>query len=204
MIAVALSSLAGFADALGFLASGGFFVSFMSGNSTRLGVGLAFAPRLAAIAASLILAFVLGVTVASLLRRAVPARRAAVTVLLAAVTLTLAAVVHRIAPPLVTLALIAAAMGAENVAFAIGGDVIGLTYMTGTLVKIGQRIATALTGGDPWGWLLYALLWTSLISGGVLGALAYQLLALDALWVAAALTASLALILWRLSTSSQW
>ena len=37
---VALSTLAGYVDATGFLMLGGFFVSFMSGNSTRLGVGL--------------------------------------------------------------------------------------------------------------------------------------------------------------------
>lgn len=204
LIAVALSSLAGFADALGFLASGGFFVSFMSGNSTRLGIGLAFAPKLAAIAGCLILSFVTGVTLASLVQRAVPSgRRAASTVLLAAVALAVAATVHRIAPPLAVLGLIAMAMGAENVAFAIGGDVIGLTYMTGTLVKIGQRVAAALSGGDRWAWLPYALLWAGLIGGGVLGALSYRLFSLDALWVAAALTAVLALLLWRFPPASE-
>src|SRR3569833_928148 len=41
LFACCLSALAGFVDAIGFIQSGGFFVSFMSGNSTRLGVGIA-------------------------------------------------------------------------------------------------------------------------------------------------------------------
>jgi Protein of unknown function (DUF1275) len=40
-LACALSALAGYVDGIGFLHLGGLFVSFMSGNSTRLGVSLA-------------------------------------------------------------------------------------------------------------------------------------------------------------------
>ena len=68
-LAASLSALAGFTDAVGFLGMGGFFVSFMSGNSTRVGVGLASEGAAAAIAASLVAAFVAGVTSASLLAR---------------------------------------------------------------------------------------------------------------------------------------
>ena len=38
---VLLAALAGIVDALAFSGLGGFFASFMSGNSTRFGVGLA-------------------------------------------------------------------------------------------------------------------------------------------------------------------
>src|ERR1700754_846594 len=61
VLAVCLSALAGFVDALGFIKLGGFFVSFMSGNSTRMSVGLAEGSRDFAIAGALIGTFVLGV-----------------------------------------------------------------------------------------------------------------------------------------------
>src|SRR5690606_15637296 len=46
-LAIGLSMLAGYIDALGFLRMRGLFVSFMSGNSTRLAVGLALESRVA-------------------------------------------------------------------------------------------------------------------------------------------------------------
>jgi len=39
--AIGLAAIAGYVDAIAFVDLGGFFVSFMSGNSTRLAVGLA-------------------------------------------------------------------------------------------------------------------------------------------------------------------
>ena len=84
-LAGGLAGLAGFVDATGYIASGGFFLSFMSGNSTRLGIGLASAPAEAAMAASLILAFVTGVVAGTLTGRASPANhRPRVLLLLAA------------------------------------------------------------------------------------------------------------------------
>lgn len=41
VMACVLSSLAGYIDGIGFIHLGGLFVSFTSGNSTRLGVMLA-------------------------------------------------------------------------------------------------------------------------------------------------------------------
>ena len=62
MLAATLSALAGYVDAVGFMTLGGFFVSFMSGNSTRLGVGLSLGEwEHAAIAFGLIALFVVGV-----------------------------------------------------------------------------------------------------------------------------------------------
>src|SRR5690242_10174008 len=49
---------------------------------------------------------------------------------------------------------------------------LGLTYVTGGLVKVGQLIAAALTGGARFGWLPNLLSWAALVAGGVLGALA--------------------------------
>jgi uncharacterized membrane protein YoaK (UPF0700 family) len=78
-------------------------------------------------------------------------------------------------------------MGAQNAVFAQDGEVsVGLTYMTGTLVKLGKRLTVALWGGDRFGWIPYLLLWTGLLSGAVSGALAYARLGPNALAFAGA------------------
>jgi len=67
LFACLLSALAGFVDAIGFIQSGGFFVSFMSGNSTRLAVGTVEAVRDALVAGAIILCFLGGVVGGTLL-----------------------------------------------------------------------------------------------------------------------------------------
>jgi uncharacterized membrane protein YoaK (UPF0700 family) len=191
--AICLAGLAGFVDAIGFLSLGGFFVSFMSGNSTRMGAALGMgAPAQAWLAGRLILAFVAGAMAATLIAHATQRwRKPAV---MGAVTLTLlaAALGHRGIDVHVVLMLIAAAMGAENCVFLRDGEVsIGLTYMTGTLVRFAQRAAIALAGGDCWAWLPHLLLWAGFVAGVYCGARAYGALALDALWIAVAAAASL-------------
>ena len=182
-VAIALSFLAGYVDAIAFIASGGYFVSFMSGNSTRLGVAVA-GGEIVGVVLMLIVAFVSGVVAATLVAGRRPGRRRRVMLLVFGLLVCAAASIGLVPVP-VTLAFAAAAMGAENGVFADGGDAIGLTYMTGALVKIGQRIAQAMTGGPRFGWLPYALLWTGLIMGGVAGGLAYAASGLQALWAAA-------------------
>lgn len=185
-IAVAAATLAGYADAIGFLSLGGFFVSFMSGNSTRLAVGVAGLSPEALIAARLILSFVAGVVLGSLIGAAAKRwRRPAVLVLVAGL-LALAAIVAMGAPDLAML-LVAAAMGAENTTFERDGEVsIGLTYMTGALVKLGQRLAGAIMGGPKLAWAPYLMLWLGLAGGAVAGALAWPVFGLAGLWAGVA------------------
>ena len=90
---MALAGLAGYVDAVGFLVTGGYFVSFMSGNSTRLAVGLsAAAPQVATLSALPIAAFVLGVIASSLVARWARNRRAAAVLGLVAALLIGAAI----------------------------------------------------------------------------------------------------------------
>src|ERR1700744_147166 len=91
LLAVGLSALAGFVDATGFLKLGGFFVSFMSGNTTRFAVGLVRNTNSAAVAGGLIGIFVLGVILATLTGRFVGKRRPAIILALVSVLLALAA-----------------------------------------------------------------------------------------------------------------
>lgn len=73
----------------------------------------------------------------------------AVTILLGT-----AATIMQVQPNTKALLLLAAAMGAENGLFLRDGEVsIGLTYMTGSLVRMAQRLAGALMGdADRWTW----------------------------------------------------
>ena len=67
-LACALSALAGYVDGIGYLHLGGLFVSFMSGNSTRLGVSLAAGEWPAAVDALVLIAlFVIGAAAGSLI-----------------------------------------------------------------------------------------------------------------------------------------
>lgn len=195
-LAAALSAVAGYVDAVGFLKLGGFFVSFMSGNSTRLGVGIATSDwAMAGTALALIGLFVAGATLGALVARMAGEGRRWPVLTLEAGLLALGAGLIGLGHGPAGAAVVVLAMGAENAAFQRNGDVgLGLTYMTGTLVKIGQRIATALSGGDRWAWAPFACLWLGLASGGAVGAFAYLHWGVLALWVAAGVVAVLALV----------
>ena len=201
-IAICLAALAGFVDALAFMSLGGFFASFMSGNSTRLGVSLATGMSGdTATAGALILSFVSGVILATVVVRArpkdsMPAVMAAVTLLLLA-----AAAVGSVAPGMIALLLLAVAMGAENGVFHRDGEVtIGLTYLTGSLVRMGQRLAGALMGdADRWAWLPYLLLWAGFVAGVVFGVAAHLRWGWSALWLAAGASAALTVLIHRVS-----
>jgi uncharacterized membrane protein YoaK (UPF0700 family) len=188
-LACTLSALAGYVDGIGFIHLGGLFVSFMSGNSTRLGVSLAGQDWLsAAIALGLIALFVAGAAAGSLIVLGRGVYRQAGVLLAEAVLLIAAALCHQFGGSRLAIALIVLAMGLENAVFQIeGGGGLGLTYVTGALVKVGQLIAAALTGGRRWAWVPNLLLWAALVAGSACGALAYHWINLSAVWFAAAL-----------------
>ena len=198
-LAIGLSALAGYVDAIGFIELGGFFVSFMSGNSTRLGVGLMERSRDATIAGGLIAMFVVGVIAGSLTGRGAGPHRRPVVLMLVAALLAAAATCSAIdATPIAVVAMVLA-MGAENSVFEQGDDVhIGLTYMTGALVKFGQRAAAVLLGGDRFAWAPYILLWAGLVVGAVAGAATHYWIGLAGLWIAAAFAATFAMIARRI------
>jgi uncharacterized membrane protein YoaK (UPF0700 family) len=195
ILAAGLSALAGFVDATGFINLGGFFVSFMSGNTTRFAVGLAAGTSAAATALGLIASFVLGVMAGTLAGRRARRNRAASVLSLVAILLAASALCGGFGYLPGAAIAMALAMGAENAVFEREGEVhIGLTYMTGTLVKLGQHLLGALLGGDRWAWRSYFLLWLGLASGALIGALLHPWLGLGALWIAAAAAALFAMI----------
>jgi uncharacterized membrane protein YoaK (UPF0700 family) len=187
-LACALSALAGYVDAIGFLHLGGLFVSFMSGNSTRMGVSLAEGEwASAAESLGLIALFVIGAAAGSLIVLGRGVNRQPWVLLVEASLLAAAALCYAFDLSNAAVAGIVLAMGLENAVFQIaGGAGLGLTYVTGALVKVGQLVAAALTGGARWGWTSNLLLWAALVAGSLCGALAYHWINLAAIWFAAA------------------
>ena len=180
VLAVVLSATAGFVDAVGFLEVGGYFVSFMSGNSTRMVVDLA-AGELggAGVAAVVLASFFTGAVAGAVVTRIrTGADRPAVLALVAAGLLA-ASALHALTPATlfgvpVAMVVVTASMGAMNSVFHSGGEVsLGLTYMTGAVVKSAHRLVDALAGGS---WAPYRhqlALWSALVLGGVAGAVAH-------------------------------
>lgn len=198
-LAAALSAVAGFVDSVAFVELGGYFVSFMSGNSTRLGVGLALDWSHAAIAASLIACFIVGVILGAFANTKGDKAGSLRVLVIVATALVSAALLADMHAKAAAIALLAMSMGAVNSVFLRDGEVsIGVTYMTGTLVRFGQRLAGALMGGPRYAWAPYLLLWLGLILGAVAGAAAYQNFALNAVWFAAAAITAIALVFTRL------
>ena len=174
IFACLLAALAGFVDAIGFIRSGGFFVSFMSGNSTRLGVGLAHRLHDGLLAAGLVAAFVCGVVFGSLCGDAARERRAAVVLGSVAALLAVAGWLDSSGRMLLALVFMALAMGAVNTVLERGGEVrVGVTYMTGSLVRAGTGIASRILGRGDREWISYLLLWAAFVAGIIVGALAY-------------------------------
>jgi uncharacterized membrane protein YoaK (UPF0700 family) len=187
LLACALSALAGYVDGIGFLQLGGLFVSFMSGNSTRMGVSLAAGQWLpAAEALGLIALFVAGAALGSLIVLGRNAYCQCWLLLAEGGLLVASALCYAFGLTNTAVAAILLAMGLENAVFQIeGGAGLGLTYVTGALVKVGQQVAAALTGGPRLGWLPNLLLWAALVAGSLCGALAYHWINLAAIWFAA-------------------
>jgi uncharacterized membrane protein YoaK (UPF0700 family) len=197
LLAGALAVLAGFVDAVGFVEMGGFFVSFMSGNSTRAAVGLAQHSSDAVRAGGLIASFVVGVMIGTLIRHARHRRRREAILLMVSIMLAVAAALGMARQGLVATLVMAASMGALNAVFGEGGEVkVGVTYMTGALVKLGQRLALSLVGQDRFGWAAFFIQWMCLMIGAVIGAAVHPVLGLNALWIPSVVALALSLVIW--------
>ncbi len=128
-LACALSALAGYVDGIGFLHLGGLFVSFMSGNSTRLGVSLAQGHWSNAVEAiGLIALFVIGAGAGSLIVFTRSVYCQCWILLTEASLLAVAALSYTLGAPRLAVAAMVLAMGLENAVFQVeGGAGLGLT-----------------------------------------------------------------------------
>lgn len=188
-----LSVLAGMTDAIGFLASGD-FVSFMSGNTTRLAVALSEGQfALVARLALLIVTFVIGNALGVMIARS--SRRRAWPLLLLTTVLLLGAALCGESAELPALLAAILAMGMLNAAVEeVNGLPIGLTYVTGALSRFGRGLGRWLMGERRPGWRMQLVPWAGMLCGAVLGGWLEHRLGFAALLVSAALAAVLAVV----------
>lgn len=173
-----LAGLAGLVGAAAFTNTAGFFVTFMTGNSERAALGFFRGQNaMAGAAIALIATFVAGVVVASICRRRLWSDHPHGATVLTSVFLAIASIVDVIESGIAAsrveflpILFVSFAMGALNTSFSKNGEVvIPLSYVTGTLVKMGQGIERHMAGGSASDWLGYALLYASFVGGAVLG-----------------------------------
>ncbi len=185
-----LTSTAGFVDAIGFITLGGYYTSFMSGNTTQLGADLAAGNwTIAALPAGLVALFFAGSVAGSLIAQSSRRWGAAITLALVVLGIGLTLLLRAAGVGLVWAMLpLAFAAGTQNAVLQpIGAARLGATFVTGTLFAAGQDLARAMAGqAPPLRWLQHLTVWGSLCLGALLGALAFGHWQADALLIPAA------------------
>lgn len=195
-VGVVLIAIAGCVDAIGYIELGGLFASFMSGASISLGVGISEGHWDAVYKGAVLIAvFLAGTTIATILADVTGIWALPAVLLLEGSCLAGAAVLAGTGWGASAAILpVVAAMGVQNTVLRpVNGVRLGVTFMTGTLVSLGQGLGRALLGrGGLRGWSPHALLWCAFCAGAALGAFLYRVFGFLAVSGPAALVAAIA------------
>src|SRR3984957_12984294 len=195
-----LAALAGVLGAAAFTHSEGYFVTFMTGNAQRAVLGyFRDDVRLSVSAGGLMLCFVAGVVVASVCRRHFWVAHPHGPTVLTTLSLLAATILGLIDDGLeevnldfAPIMLVVFGVGALNTSFVKDGEVsVPLSYVTGTLVKMGQGIERHIAGGTAAEWLGYFLLFASFVFGATVGGLISLVVNGTAMLVAASVVCAL-------------
>jgi uncharacterized membrane protein YoaK (UPF0700 family) len=175
-------------DAVGFIELGGYYTSFMSGNTTQLGTGLILSEAVL-LPLGLVAMFFFG-SAGSML--ALRSRRWGPSLVLgfviASIAVTLGMSFAGI-PATQAMLILAAGAGAQNATLPHnGGARMGTTFVSGTLFAAGQDLAGAFTGTVPrWRWAQQLAVWGALLIGALAGALSHMGMDMTALVVPGAI-----------------
>ena len=175
-VGMLLTAAVGMIDAVGFIELGGYYTSFMSGNTTQLGAGIAEAGPNLLLAAGLVALFIIGSFFGSLIGGRTDRLRMATVLCLVLFGLGLTVSLSVLGfPPGQSMLVLAASAGAQNAVLVPQGSVrLGITFVTGTLFGVGQDMARAVRGEAPtWRWAQHLLVWVALLLGALVGALLY-------------------------------
>lgn len=189
-----LSFLAGMTDAIGFLRAGD-FLSFMSGNTTRLAIAIGEGHgQDVARLASILAVFVAGNAAGVIVVRGTGERQWPLLMVVAIVTGLVAGLAGAEPSPWSFLPLVFA-MGMLNAAVDnVAGHPIGLTYVTGALSRFGKGLGRFLCGDLRLGFLVQMFPWIGMIAGAVTGVFLLQAWQEAAIWAIGALALLLTLI----------
>lgn len=213
LLAMMLSAIAGMTDAIGFQETGE-FVSFMSGNTTRMGIAVAKLDMTRAERLGLVIViFVIGNALGAITSRLAGKLHATAILGCTGIFLGLAAGLPAIPglPDLLgleglpgfdqianmdmtlpSLVLMILAMGGINSAVEeVEGVGLGMTYVTGALSKFGRGLGHYLMGKRDLGWTFQSAPWTGILSGAIIGAALGIRFGRHGLWVPCLLAFSL-------------
>ncbi len=193
LLSCALVLISGFIDAVGYLQLGKIYLSFMSGNSTKLGIALFEGDSAVLTNIGLVIfLFVVGAFIGTLITDRLGKWRLAGILGFESLLFAGAIVFLLFLHTQSVLFPIAVAMGMQNTMHQMVAHAdVGKGFVTGTLFGIGQALAKAVRGKAPASeWAVLALSWVIFVFGAALGAL---LLTQGSLLLA--LIASLALLL---------
>lgn len=165
-----LVAVAAWVDVIGFSVAAGLFVSFMSGNTTTLGIAAGNANTSAVLASGgLIGTFLLGIVAGEW----IGCRRRWLVFALESTMLWCAAWLlwQRSGEPYI-IGCLALAMGMHNAGDQPGTKFAHRTYITGTLVSFGRAIGSALGGVGPWhDAVVPGMTWLIFVSSGIVSAI---------------------------------
>lgn len=202
-----MTAFAGFVNAVSFKELGGLFISFASGASISIGADFEQGEFEACYRASiLVAAFVAAAMLASMIKRPRGYLRSAVLLAAEATLLSGTVVLVRkgMTPDIAVIPAIAA-MGVQNTILqSATGMRSGGTFVTGTLVGLGEALGNALSGGSRWSWLHNLCVWTSFLAGAVAGARAQRTYGFFALVAPAGGIAFVCLVAVALALFNSW
>lgn len=190
-MAALLLFIAGGVDAIAFVVLKGNFVAFMSGNTTILGSSIAGgASASVALTGALLAIFFGGCVLGAMIGRWGGAGAVTLVLVAVAVTMLVGAAVASAGAVTGGMLVIALSSGLINSALTAASSVhVGLTYVTGTLVKSAHQLVDGIGGGRRWEWWKTFRMWLVFIVGAFVGGWALHRVGIGALWGAVGLAA---------------
>jgi uncharacterized membrane protein YoaK (UPF0700 family) len=185
-LALTLLAAAGYLDAVAFLALSGIFVAFMSGNTTILGQSIAYGHwHTLAICAALIIGFFAGNILGNVITRWGGPRAHHIQSSATIAWVALGALLTVVVSPEIGLPVVAIGSGLINTALSRSTDVhVGLTYVTGTLVKAAHQLVYGIRTDDAWQWTTTVATWLVFACGAMAGGFGYRWIGVSSIWIA--------------------